>query len=246
MKLEDIWEEGYISEGVQGLYERLMEILNQLDELQKSQAEEQNADAPDEKLNKAKNDLIQCIVEIVRKEEKKFEFSRIENLCGDDDFWEDIKEETDRITFDYLRAGNLRQLDPGFREKCFKMVFDIFYFEGEIPKYAAEKLEIEEDEAKLLYHILGFSEALIMGRNSSKRIFSNNVIKRYGVSKADSNVIWDLFQAKKEKIENLLLRRHLAEVEYKMSKILDRLDNLVDLCDLALDIFLDDEEKDSY
>lgn len=241
MKWEDIWEEGAISEEVHVFYERLMEILNQIDELQKGW-EEEEGDVLDEKMDEAKNDLIQCIVEIVRKEEKKFEFSRIEKLFGDDDFWEDIKEETDRITCDYLRAGNLRQFDHDFREKCFKMVFDMFYFEGEISRYAAEKLDIEENEAKLLYHILGFSESLIMGRCISKRIFSNIVIKRYGLSKDDSDVIWDLFQAKKEKIENLILRRHLTEVEYKMSRVLERLEDLIDICDLALEVVLDDEK----
>lgn len=246
MKSGDIWAEGNISEEAQALYERLMEILNQFDTLQKKQTEEQDADEEDEKLDGIKNDLVQCIVEIVRKEERKFDFSRIENLYGDDDFWEDIKEETDRITCDYLRAGKLRQFPDEFREKCFKMVFDMIYFEGEVPKYTEEKLEIEENEAVLLYHIFGFSEALIMGRNLSKRIFSNDVSKRYGLSKADSRVIWDLFQDKKEQIENLILRRRLAEVEYKLSKIIDRLEDLVEICGLAVDIFLDHEEEDLY
>lgn len=244
MKFNDIWEEGNITKEAQELYERLMEILNQCEELQKSQAEEQGDGAQDEELDAAKDNLVQCIVDIVRKEEKKFDFSRIEKLYGDDDFWEEIKEEVDRITCDYLRAGKFRQFDDDLRRKCFQTIFEMIYFEGEIPKYAAENLQIEMDEAKLLFYILSYSETFILIRGLSKRIFRSNILKKYGLSESDSDLIWELFQVNKEKIENIVLRRHLLEMDYKMSRICTRLKNLEDMCDLALDIFLDKEDEE--
>lgn len=240
MKLDDIWEVGQVPDEMRELYERLMEILNQFDELQESRED----DTLGEKFDAAKDDLIQCIVDIVRKEEKKFDFSRIEKLCGDDDFWEEIKDEIDRITYDYLRARNLRQYDGDFRKECFMRTFDMIYFEGEVPKYAADELEIGEDEAKLLYHILSFSETFIISRRLSKRLFRNNIFKRYGLSETDSDMIWNLFQVNKEKIENSVLLRHLLEMDCKMSRIITRLKNLEDMCDLAFDIFLDMEEEE--
>lgn len=245
MKVEEVWGEKNIPDGVHKLYEELIDKLNEMDDIQKCGAGKLSGEALEERMDKAKNDLVQCIVKIVRTEDEKFDFGRLEELFGDDDFWEDIEGETERRTRDFLRTGNLRRLDDIFRRKCFETAFEMSYSEGEVPEFVAKILNIDKEDGLLLFQILGFSEAFIIERSLSKRIFGNNFQKKYGFSEKDCDVIWDLFQADKEKIEKIAVRRRLVDIDYKMSRISERLGNLEELFDMALDIVLDMEEEDS-
>lgn len=178
-----------------------------------------------EEYEKQCKNIVNTIGDIVRLQEKSFDFTPLFSEIPDKEFWEDIKEDVERIVRGFLTVIPYRRLDVQNRLKLLEQSFDIIYLQREYKKFLSEVLG-DSMLADAVYVVLMESENIIVSNYASKRFFKDALSKKIKLDEKDLDVIWNLYEQNFSTILTIVsLKNHLRLVNH-IRHLSDRIDEL--------------------
>lgn len=241
-KIEEIYNVKEINKNLLPEYQQIIEILNQLEEYLQDNTFEAVDELENEEYreyHKLKLDLMRSIIKIVRQEEMIFNYEEIEEVWGNEEFWQEIKERVTKETDYYLKMKSIRQIEKKERKNYYLKIFHIQYVEYENVEYACEKLELDKNRVILLFCIINFSENIIFGQYYSKRRFISLIFENFGLDNFDAEILWNLFEENKDIVEKIALVKKLNNIEHRISRLSMKLNNMSEELDFVSNIILD-------
>lgn len=139
-------------------------------------------------------ELVDAIVDVVKFQEKEFNFETFYEQIPDEEFWTDIEEAVQESVDDFMKVIPYRKLPKEKRLQLLKKGFDIIYVQRENREFLAESIG-DQIIADALYKILMESEYAIGVSYVSKRRFKNFVMERSGIQDEDMEYIWKIGRA---------------------------------------------------
>lgn len=172
--------------------------------------------------------IVRTIENIVRLQEKPFDFTCLLNEVADEEFWENIKHRVDRAVKCFLTVVPYRKLDEHVRLELLEKSFDIIYLQRESRSFLSEILG-DELLSDAIHEILRESEFMIVANYASKRLFKNFVTRKANLDDKDLDVIWDLYEQNFSTVfTNVSLKNHFRLSE-QIRLLADKIDELEDL-----------------
>lgn len=221
-KLEEIYSLEKLTDSKREAYEKIIRILGKLEALLGNISFEDAEKLENEdykKYYRLQTFLVKAIVRAVKEEEKPFEFKELEAICGNDDFWEEIKQSVSKETELFLKMKILRKLDFSVRKKCYLNIYSIIYDDCEDIEFACKKLQMDKEVVTLFFRVMNLCESCIISRFYSRRRVSALLSDSYGLAEQDAALLWKLFKDNAAKLEKIAFSNRLANIEYKLAKL---------------------------
>lgn len=232
MKNQELGEKGILEEKEQTAYEKILEIVKSITDLYGTEEIEENALELEEEeyksYQKECGKLIDAIVELVKLQEKAFDFSSLSNEIQDEEFWKEIQENVQRKTKYFMKVLPYRKQEKERRLELLEKGFDILYKQRENRQFLRETIE-EEALANALYEIFQESEYAIMILYASKRRFKKFVSDNSCLEDEDLEYIWELYEQNFSAVQPVALSKRNARLENMVNYLIRRVDALENL-----------------
>ena len=181
-----------------------------------------------------REELIDNIVNIVKLQEKQFDFKAFQTDIQDNEFWEGIEEAVKLRTRSFMKVIPYRKLE---NEKRFELIdkgFDIVYQQRENLQFLIQEID-DEALARALFEVLVGSEYVMVNHYASKRQFKDVVIDNICLQDEDLEYIWDKYTSNIALVEKIAAVRRNIRLEKQLSYLTNRVSYLENLLQLMLD-----------
>lgn len=175
------------------------------------------------------DNIVSFIRDIVREQEKPFDFSILMNQLPDEGFWDSIKEEVDWAVRKFMDVLPYRRLDRKKRLELVERSFYMIYLQRENRKFLSESIG-DPLLSEAVYEILMESEFMVVVNYASKRRFKNFLIHNVKLEEDDLNYIWDLYHQNFSTVltyvslkNDFRIMEHINDLEDKFQELLNTL-----------------------
>lgn len=230
-KIEEIYDAEKLKEINKESYKKIVCFLTKLEKITGNidfKNAENLEDTDYSEYCKLQNSLIRVIVQTVKEEERAFQYDELERICGNPDFWDEVKEEVLKETDLFLKMGNLRSMGFPVRQEYYQKIFSIIYDEYEDINYACKKLHISNETGILFFRIMSICENCIISRFFSKRRIGKILTDDFGLTEEDISFLWKIFKDNAARLEKIAFSNRLGSIEYRLSKIGSQVDDIED------------------
>ena len=181
-----------------------------------------------------REELINIITNIVKLQEKQFDFKSFQTDIQDDEFWEEIEEAVKLRTRSFIKVIPYRKLEIEKRLELIDKGFDIVYQQRENLQFLIQQIG-DKALAKALFEVLVGSEYVMVNNYASKRLFKDIVIDNISLQDEDLEYIWDKYTSNIELVEKIAAVRSNIRLENQLSYLTNRVSYLENLLQLMLD-----------
>lgn len=181
--------------------------------------------------------LIMNIVQIIKSEDRDFEYSLLMEKWGSEDFWEVIQKKVEKETKGYVKLRILRKLPLDERIQSYRTIFPILYEERETRDYICDKMSLDTEIASGYLQVLRFCENAIVNHFFSKRLFEMKLRADFGLQEEESESLWELYNENWRIVEGIAYNNRLSTIEYRISKIMEQVESISDKVEILDFVF---------
>lgn len=243
-KLEEIYDLNELSSDIVSNYCSMFEKFNNV-VLYKEKNAGTDENNTNEEYHKLKKSFIEEIVQIIRIEEKQFDYTKLKEKYKQEKFWEEVEGRVKRETHLFLQTKIIRRMKDKEREKLYADFFNLMYFEGAGINYVCSELNISREVAYVLDSVREFCEDYILLRGCSIKIFQKEANILFGLVDIDVDFLWNQYRNASEQVEKKVLYKRLYNIErrlYGLAKDMQYVDEMTEnIAEILIDMISQEE-----